>query len=94
MPTISDAIYSTLRGKGKTGAVNDMLLQWLQDNGATSGNLATAWREMLDTKVAAPTGNNQTDWHYLLGVQGHTGSISDRAVQFWVGGAVLPVSAV
>ena len=84
MPTLTDTKFETLRALGYTGTVSDMMLQFLQGKGATSNNLPDAWREFLDLVVVSPTGQKNDDWFTYLGTQGHTGSLNDRELQFWI----------
>jgi hypothetical protein len=91
MPAVVDEKFATLRLL-YAGAMSDMTLLWLQANGATANAIPDAWKEMLAAKlVAIPTGQRNDDWYQLLGELGHTGSMNDRELQFWVGGAVLPL---
>ena len=94
MGTLVDERFDALRTQLFTGSTSDMILQWLQDSGATSGSVADAWREMLDIVLAAPTGNQNDDWFYLLGTEGHTGQINDREYAFWLAGGILPAGPV
>jgi hypothetical protein len=84
MATVSDLKFEALRGLGFTGTLSDMTLQWLQDNGATSDALSDAWLEFLAIELDTDaTGVRVDDWFAYLGAEGHTGSISDRELQFW-----------
>lgn len=84
MATVTDLKFTALRGLGYTGSISDMTLQWLQANGATSPAMADAWLEFLAAVLlTAATGNRVDDWYAYLGAQGHTGSVSDRELQFW-----------
>ena len=56
--TLNDCRFTALRDQGFTGQTNDMLLQWLQDNGATSDCLPDAWLEMLIAQGATPAHRN------------------------------------
>lgn len=56
MATLTDARFNSLRTQGFTGATSDMLLKWLQANGATAKAVPDAWREMLLNQV--PTNPN------------------------------------
>lgn len=86
-----DAKFNALRGKGYTGAMLDMTLQWLKANGATSNALADAWMEMLLLKTTAPIGRQHNDlWFQLLGQLGYTGALPDRELAFWSAGGSLP----
>lgn len=95
MPTLSDCRFDTLRGLGLSGSTSDMLLQWLQQQGATSNSLPDAWREMLDANLTEPTGHRNDDWYTLLGDLGYEGSMNDRELAFWcegdgsIGGGIL-----
>ena len=90
MPTVSDARFAALRGQGFTGATSDMILQWLQANGATSSAVPDAWKEMLAAQGYASYQRND-DWYAFLGDIGYSGSISDRELGFWVdGGTISP----
>ena len=97
MPSLTDEKFAALGVLGFTGAMSDRTLQWLQDNGATSPSLTDAWAEMLAAKlVAAETGDRNTDWHALLIQQGmdvaaDSKQLNDMELEFWLGGAVLPL---
>ena len=74
------------------GHNNDMVLTWLQINGATGVNdLNDAWRAMLDAQLAENlrTGHVNDDWYTLLGTLGFTGTINEREWQFWYGGGTF-----
>ncbi len=93
MASLSDARFDALRTLLFTGSTSDMLLAWLQDNGATAKAIPDAWKEMLASKlVATPTGQRTDDWYQLLGEQGFAGAMNDRELAFWDGGAVLPAA--
>lgn len=90
--SINDAKFAALRGQGFTGAQPDMTLAWLQANGAVSDNINDAWQEMLLAKIATPPGTSyqRNDfWLHLLGEQGYTGQLNDRALAFWEAGGVF-----
>lgn len=84
MATLNDAKFEALRALGFTGAISDMTLQWLQDNGATSGAISDAWHEALFATglVTEPFHINDA-WFAVLGTGGHIGSINDRELSFW-----------
>lgn len=98
MATVTDARFNTLRGQLYTGAANDMLLKWLQDNSGVASPVTVpdAWDTFLDAQylkasvTITRTGDRSTDWFNLLRFWGYTGAISDMLLAFWVGGAVLP----
>jgi hypothetical protein len=50
MATLMDARFDALRTQLFVGATPDMMLQWLQANGATSNSGSDAWKEMLVSK--------------------------------------------
>lgn len=78
----TDLKFNLFRALGFTGALADMELQWLQDNGATSDNLSDAWIEYLAAELASPTGVRLDDWFALLR-ETYTGSMSDMENEFW-----------
>lgn len=96
MATLTDARFDALRALGYTGATSDMLLQWLQANGATSPSVPDAWVEMLAIKVLSGfTGSRSTDWPALLTTLGYgtiSGSdqVNDMELAFWEAGGTLP----
>lgn len=88
---INDTIFNALGALGYTGALNDRLLQWLQANGATSGNVMDAWRQMLQTQ-GATNSNIDAALFELLGALGYTGHINERLRAFFAdGGSFGPV---
>jgi len=93
MPTVSDARFDALRDQGFTGATNDMLLQWLLANGATTPALPDAWAEMLIAQGYDPYQRNDS-WYAFLGDLGYTGSISDREIGFWGDGGLISADGV
>ena len=86
--SLNDARFRALRIQTFTGATNDMVLQWLQDGGATSGSINDAWSEMLVAKGYSAVRND--GWYALLGDLGHAGQLNDRELAFWLDGGVLP----
>lgn len=89
MPNITDSKFAALRSQGYTGSISDMMLQWLQANGATSNSIPDAWREVLVIQGYGLQQRND-DWFALLGDLGYTtGSLNDRAAQFWLDGGEL-----
>jgi hypothetical protein len=88
MATISDARFDSLRGQGFTGATSDMILQWLQANGATSAAIPDAWAEMLAANGFA-YGQRNDSWYEFLGSLGYTGNLNDRELQFWESGGTI-----
>ncbi len=89
MSTLSDARFDALRGQGFTGATSDMLLQWLQANGATSDAIPDAWEEML-TSNGYPYGQRNDSWYAMLASLGFdTGAMNDREKAFWEAGGII-----
>ena len=94
MGTLSDDRFDSLRGQGFTGATSDMLLQWLQANGASSPAVPDAWKEMLAAN-GFPYGHRNDSWYELLGSLGYTGALPDREKEFWdAGGGVISPDGV
>ena len=90
MPTLSDDRFAALRAQGFTGATSDMLLQWLQANGATSNAVPDAWQEMLAAN-GFTYGQRNDSWYAFLGSLGYEGSLNDREMGFWgSGGTISP----
>ena len=94
MSALSDVRFEALRTLLFTGGTGEMILQWLQDNGATSDCVPDAWKEMLDLEltklVLVPTGQRSDDWFALLRGLTHTGSMNDMELQFWEAGGTFP----
>jgi len=95
MPHRSDSRLEALRGQGFTGATNDMLLQWLQANGASSNALPDAWREAAIAQGYPEAEYQFNDaWFSILEGYGYTGALPDKWKQFWeAGGTFNPVGA-
>ena len=83
----TDARYAALVAQGFTGHINEMLLAWLQDSGATSDQLTDAWAEMLT--VQGFTGHRTDTWYNFLGGLGFSGAIPERENDFWENGGIL-----
>lgn len=94
MATLSDARFDALRNQGFTGATSDMLLQWLQANGATSGAVPDAWAEML-TSQGFPYGHRNDSWYAFLESLGYSElDLNSRERNFWLDGGVLSPDGV
>lgn len=91
MTTLTDIRFETLRALLFTGSTNDMLVQWLQANGATSDCLPDAWEEMLFSKGFGDGYSRNDGWFGLLFFMGFEGQMNDRELSFWLDGGVLPV---
>lgn len=87
MTTLNDARFQALLDQGFTGATNDMMVPWLQLNGATSSNINDAWLEML--VFQGFSGHRNDAWYALLGSLGYTGQLNDRELAFWADGGTL-----
>ena len=88
MATLSDARFESLRAQGFEGATSDMLLLWLQANGATSPAIPDAWAEMLAANGFS-YGQRNDSWYAFLGSLGNTGQLNDREMQFWESGGTI-----
>lgn len=71
MPQLNDAMYAALRTQLYTGAVNDMLVQWLLDGGATGSDLNDLWRSYFLQELGITTGN-------LVDQDGGEGGTADK----------------
>lgn len=96
MPSLVDEKFAALRTQGFTGAMPEMISQWLVTFGASKTTLADDWKEMLATQFTAqsivdpPTGQRNDDWFTLLRDLGHTGAMNDMELQFWEAGGTFP----
>lgn len=92
MTTLTDARFAALRGQGLVGATSDMIVQWLQLNGATSPTVSGAWKEVLDL-IQPPDPNHRADqWHSWLFLNGYGAPSkhrSDMEKDFWEAGGIL-----
>ncbi|RKX27492.1 MAG: hypothetical protein DRP45_00985, partial [Candidatus Zixiibacteriota bacterium] len=64
-----------------TGNVNELMLQWLQGEGATSNTLADAWLEYLASEGF--TGDRNTATFNWLRDKGYTGALPDMLYKMW-----------
>jgi hypothetical protein len=84
MASLQDVKFDKLRLAGHTGAINDMMLQWLQakvPSAETINDGREAWMELALTPDA--TGQWNTDWFTYLRSLGHTGALNDMELQYW-----------
>jgi hypothetical protein len=93
MATLSDSRFESLRTQGHTGATSDMILQWLQANGASSGAIPDAWEEMLAANGFV-YGQRNDAWFAFLGSLGYEGSLNDRELAFWESGGTISPDGV
>jgi len=77
-----NSIYDSLRLRGYTGTVTDMLLQYYKANGAVSNSLQDAESEFLILK-GFTTGTNTDKWFNYLRSLSYTGSINDMLFDYW-----------
>lgn len=89
--TVNDAKFEALRAQGYTGAMPDMVLQWLHANGATANCISDAWLEMLASQ-GITYGGISDRWFNYLGSLGFDGNVSDRQIAFWASGGVIPAN--
>lgn len=72
-----------------TNDINQLMLLYYQNNGATSDDLQDAEREFLLAQ-GATLATNQDMWYELLRSLEYTGSLSDMKKDFWCGGGLPP----
>ena len=91
MTTRIDAQYAAMKAVVPGDTFNDLLLRWLQANGAIADSVADAWHEFLDER-GMPPGHVNDRLHGWLGDIGYTESdnITDRLYQWCVDGMVVP----
>ena len=66
--------------------VNDMELEWLQDNGATANSLMDSWKQFLELQGYPYGTYNDSLFAYLEGL-GYTGALNDMLNSFYAGAA-------
>jgi hypothetical protein len=77
-----NSIYDSLRLRGYTGTVTDMLLQYYKANGATSNSLQDAESEFLIVK-GFTFGSNTDKWFAYLRSLSFTGTVTDMLFNYW-----------
>jgi len=77
-----NSIYDSLRLRGYTGTVTDMLLQYYKTNGATSNSLQDAESEFLILK-GFTSGSNTDKWYAYLRSLSFTGTVTDMLFNYW-----------
>jgi len=87
---INDCTVDALGG----GQINDLLLTYYQNNGATSGDIDDAEYEFLIANGATPARINDM-WFEFLRLFGYQGNLNDMLYQYWCidGGGVIPPPA-
>lgn len=83
MKQINDVRFSSLRLLGGTGSLDDMFVQWLQAQGATSNVRNDALHEFLTLEGYANPFQVDDKWFSYLGAAGHVGALPDRENSFW-----------
>ena len=92
MPQLNDCRHTALVGMFGAGHTNDLLIQWLQANGATSPHVNDAWHEMLEAQGAVPPFQINDAWHEWLWMNGYGAPnrhINDTETDFWCSGGLL-----
>lgn len=79
---LTNSIYDSLRLRGYTGTVTDMLLQYYKANGATSNNLQDAESQFLIIK-GFTLGSNTDKWYAYLRSLSFTGTVTDMLFNYW-----------
>jgi len=84
---LSTARGAFLKAHGYTGAVNEQLLAWLQNNGATSNQLNDAWMEFLAAQGSATGTLNDRKLDYFFSVVGGVvpKTLPDLEREYWAG---------
>ena len=84
----SSTRFDALRAQGFTGCINDMLLQWAHDAGATSGHINDAILEALLIHGATTPCLSDAWYEYLI-LQGYSGHRDDMDLSFWEDGGII-----
>jgi hypothetical protein len=90
MATLLDCRHDALVAQFGSGHVSDLMIQWLQFNGATSPHITDAWDEVL-TLLVGP-GQHNDRWHEWLTANGYGAPdehINDAETDFWCSGGLL-----
>lgn len=83
LPSLGDGDkFVKLALMGYTGALNDMLLAYYHDNGATSNVLNEAEMEFLAAQGASATQINNRRRQFYVSL-GYTGNLNDMEYQYW-----------
>jgi hypothetical protein len=80
--SLNQLIYVKLFSLGYTGSIDDMLLKYFKDNGATSNSINDAEVEWL---AARGYSNKQVmdSYRAMLEDMGYTGTFNDKILKFW-----------
>lgn len=89
MGQYNDCMASALIAQGyNSAAVQDMLYDYLLDNGGLAGNINDLWHQVWTAQsVAAGTFDDRA--YTWLGTLGFTGALSDRWLAFWCDGGII-----
>lgn len=81
--SLTDVIYQVLEGYGYTGTLNEKLLKFYLNDGATTYVLQDAEKQFLSSQ-GYTSGTLQDRWMAFLTVLGYTsGSLQDRKYRYW-----------
>lgn len=80
---LNEVIYLKLQSLGYGGTLNEMLLHFFLDNGATSTDLDDAERQWLLTVTDEKLSTQDMYYTYLTGL-GYTGTINELIKAYWV----------
>lgn len=92
--SLNDLRFSALRSQGYLGHTNDMLQDWLADNGAglPIRQINDMWKDFLIAfGIPEPTYQYNDARYAFYGALGYTGTLNDREVQFWRNGGVITI---
>jgi len=92
MSQLNDCKHTALVTQHGAGHTNDLLLLWLQANGATSPQINDAWHEMLVVQGAVAPFHINDAWHEWLTTNGYGAPnkhINDAETDFWCSGGNL-----
>lgn len=86
---MSDLRIETLRGLGYTGSLQDMLIDFYKDHGATSDQLNDAEYQFLESTGISKPFNINDGWGRYLSALGYTGSTQDKSEKYWAASAAV-----
>jgi hypothetical protein len=81
--SLNDKKYNFYLSQGIAPAsLNNMELEWLQDNGATANSLMDCWKQFLELQGYAYGTYNDALFGYLEGL-GYTGALNDMLNDYY-----------
>lgn len=90
MSQVNDCRHEALVAQFGAGHTNDLLLLWLQANGATSENITDAWDEVLTALVGVGQYNDRWfEWLTMNGYGAPSKHFNDAQTDFWCSGGLL-----